>query len=493
MTVSRRAALMAAVFSLGLTAVGLAAVARAETLADAVSMAYDSNPTLLIQRSLVKSADEAYLRARRGLDPTLSANIAVAVSGTENTNPTPTILIPNPRDYTNLEAGGANLVASQTVYSGGRLAATVRSQEAALLAQRETLRGADEALIQTVVTAYTGVLQAQEALTISQENVNVLLRQREDAQARFEVGTQTRTDVAQAESRLATARSQFTSAQNSLDNARAQYRVVVGQSPTRLEAAPDLSLLLPATLAAALDTAREYNPGLRSAYLTERVSAANIAVAKSVNHPNFAVGITAGYTPDALSQQNNLGVTGTAQLTVPLYTGLTTASTIRSAVEANRQDQYRIDSQRRVLEQAVTNAWNALIAARAAIQSNTEAVNAAELVAEGNRQQLNVGLSTTLDVLNAELELRNAQLDLVNAKFTEYTSSVNLLNAMGKLEVHSFAPGADLYDPEVHFNQVNRQALPWEGVVRKLDQIGAPAIPQRQPAPGEVVPTFRGL
>jgi outer membrane protein len=485
---NRRAVLMAAVFSLG-----LAASAHAETLADAVALAYQSNPTLLVQRSLVKSADEAYLRARRGLDPTLSANIAISLSGTNNTNPAPSILFPTPSHYTDLESGALNLVATQTIYSGGRLAATVKAQEASLLAQRESLRQADETLIQSVVNAYTGVLQAGEALQIAKDNVDVLVRQREDAQARFTVGTQTRTDVAQAESRLASARSQYTSAQNTVDNARAQYRVVVGQSPTKLDVAPSLTSLLPATLAAALDAARENNPLLRSAYLTERVSAAQIAVAKSVNHPNVALGLTAGYTPDAFSQRNNLGVTGTAQVSVPLYTGLSTASNIRSAVEANRQDNIRIETQRRALEQSVTNAWNALTAAHASIQSNTEAVNAAELVAEGNRQQLNVGLSTTLDVLNAEQELRTAQLNLVNAKFTEYTSGVTLLNAMGRLEVHSFAPTASLYDPETHFNEVNKQALPWENVVQKLDQVGAPAIPQRTAGPDEVVPTFRGL
>jgi outer membrane protein len=491
---NRRAVLMAAVFSLG-----LASAAHAETLADAVALAYQSNPTLLVQRSLVKSADEAYLRARRGLDPTLSANIAVSLSGTENTNPAPLCLTTAPftcfsaRNYTNLESGGLNLSATQTIYSGGRLAANVKAQEASLLAQRENLRQADETLIQSVVGAYTGVLQAGEALQIAKENVDVLVRQREDAQARFEVGTQTRTDVAQAESRLASARSQYTSAQNTVDNARAQYRVVVGQSPTSLDAAPALTGLLPPTLAAALDVAREYNPTLRSAYLTERVSAAQVAVAKSVNHPNVALGLTAGYTPNVFSERNNLGVTGTAQVSVPLYTGLTTASTIRSAEESNRQDNIRIETQRRALEQSVTNAWNALVAARASIQSNTEAVNAAELVAEGNRQQLNVGLSTTLDVLNAEQELRAAQLDLVNAKFTEYTSGIALLNAMGRLELHNFAPNANLYDPETHFKEVNKQALPWEGLVQKLDQVGAPAIPQRQPGKDEVVPTFKGL
>ena len=110
MTVNRRAALMAAVFSLG-----LAPAVHAETLADAVTMAYQSNPALLVQRSLVKSADEAYLRARRGLDPTITANVTASFSGAGNTNPLRTASNPNAAHYTELGAGGVNLVATQTL------------------------------------------------------------------------------------------------------------------------------------------------------------------------------------------------------------------------------------------------------------------------------------------------------------------------------------------------------------------------------------------
>ena len=326
MSASRRAALMAAVFSLG-----LAASAHAETLADAVAMAYQSNPTLLNQRSTVRNADESYLRARRGFDPTVTANVSTTLSGAYNSNPA------IGKNYTNLESGGVNLAASQTLYSGGRLSATVKAQEASLLSQRESLRQADQTLIQSVASAYTAVLQAQESLKIADDNITVLTRQRADAQARFDVGTQTRTDVAQAESRLAQAQATRISASNTLDNARAQYRVVVSQSPTNLQAAPDLTKLLPMSLGQAMDVAYENNPTMRSAYLAERASAANIAVAKSVNRPQVSVGVTAGYTPDIMSQRNNLGVTGSLSASIPLYTGLLTSSNVRSAQELNQQ------------------------------------------------------------------------------------------------------------------------------------------------------------
>jgi hypothetical protein len=60
------------------------------------------------------------------------------------------------------------------------------------------------------------------------------------------------------------------------------------------------------------------------------------------------------------------------------------------------------------------------------------------VAAEGVRQEAQVGLRTTLDVLNQELELRNAQITLASARRNEYVAQASLLAAMGRLE------GADL-------------------------------------------------
>src|SRR3954469_17389655 len=44
-----------------------AAEARAETLAEAISLAYDTNPTLQAARAQLRALDESYVQARSGL------------------------------------------------------------------------------------------------------------------------------------------------------------------------------------------------------------------------------------------------------------------------------------------------------------------------------------------------------------------------------------------------------------------------------------------
>lgn len=71
---SRRGGLLAAVCSAGLIC-GLTAgpAAAAETLADAIALAYDFNPTLQAQRASQRALDENYVQARSGYRPSLTA------------------------------------------------------------------------------------------------------------------------------------------------------------------------------------------------------------------------------------------------------------------------------------------------------------------------------------------------------------------------------------------------------------------------------------
>jgi len=480
----RRSTLLALVFGFGLTATA----ASAETLAEAIALAYDTNPTLLSQRTALKLADEAYFRTARNLGPEVAAEIVV--SGDRSRDQVAGLAT----SYNTSSAARASLSAVQPIYTGGRISAGLKAQENSLLAQREALRRVEHAVVQAVIEAYVGVRRAEQSLAISQENVRVLERQREEAQARFDVGASTRTDVAQAESRLAASRTAATTAQTTLDNARAQYRTIVGRSPEMLAPEPSLAALLPATREAAFQTAQLQNPALRAAYLDERASAAQIAVARSERRPQVSVGLSADYFPDGFRNQiETSGITGSARLTIPLYTGLTTSSNIRSAEQTNRVDRIGIEGELRALQQNVSQSWSGLISARANIISSEEGVRAARLAAEGTREEQQVGLRTTLDLLNAEQELRAAEQTLVNARSNEYVAAASLLAAMGKLDAQNLSPGIEVYDPKKYFNDVNGFFLPWEPVIRAIDTLGAAPIPERPVSPGEVVPTFEGL
>ena len=101
----------------------------------------------------------------------------------------------------------------------------------------------EQQVLNDVATAYFNVQRNMAVHRLTTKNVSVLFRQQEMAAVRFEVGEITRTDVAQADARLAGARAELSRALGDLAVARAAYAQLVGQAAGELEAVeylPDL-------------------------------------------------------------------------------------------------------------------------------------------------------------------------------------------------------------------------------------------------------------
>ncbi len=82
------------------------------------------------------------------------------------------------------------------------------------------------------------VLRDTAILNLQRNNVEVIEEQLRQTRDRFNVGEVTRTDVAQAESRLAAARSQASLAEANLRTSIALYRQVIGVEPRQLAPGP---------------------------------------------------------------------------------------------------------------------------------------------------------------------------------------------------------------------------------------------------------------
>jgi outer membrane protein len=471
MSKSRRAGLLAAVCSVGLL-VGLAGPAHAETLADAIALAYQTNPTLQGQRASQRALDESVVQARTGLRPTLSASGDASWSEREGA------------DTVGTSSGGLSV--SQPIYTGGRVSSGISAARADVLTGREGLRGVEAQVLQAVITAYVDVRRDQERLRIATDNVAVLQRQLDEARARFEVGEITRTDVAQAEARFAGARASFSSAQAQLAISRASYAAVVGQNPGDLAPEPSLEGLLPTTVDEAFVAAEEANPQVLAAEYGERSSAARLAATRAERRPTVSASGSVGYgASDAAFggtggqfENYSQSVSGSVTVRMPIFTGGLINSGIRAATERNRADQLAIEEARRTALRTVSQAWNSLVGARANLVANEEQVRATRIAFEGVRQEAQVGLRTTLDVLNAEQELRNAELAMINARRDEYVASAILLAAMGKLEARYLTPDVETYDPVLNANRVNFSWgwVPWEPVLEIVDRVGGPII-----------------
>lgn len=472
MSNSRRAGLLAAACSLGLMA-GFVSAAQAETLTDAIALAYQTNPTLQQQRASQRVSDESVVQAKTAFRP--QASLTADITASRN----------DPHGGGSIESSGsgATLSISQPLYTGGKASANLTAAEADVLAAREGLRNVEQSVLINVIQAYVDVRRDQERLRISQENVAVLNRQLEESQARFDVGEITRTDVAQSQARLAAAQANLTSAQAQLAVSRAGYAAIVGQNPTDLAAEPSLAALLPATVEQAFDAAENDNPQVQAARFTERAAAARVASARATRRPTISARATLGYDAGEVNGAGeqfadyDRSVTGAVTASVPLFTGGLTSSQIRAAIERENIAHIGVEGAKRTAVQAVSNAWSNLLASRSNLVSNEEQVRAARIAFEGVRQEQQVGLRTTLDVLNAQQELRSAELALVSARRDEYVASAGVLQAMGALNIASLAPDVAVYDPKTSYNRVNHALgwVPWEPVVQIIDKVGAPS------------------
>jgi outer membrane protein len=459
-----------------LAATGMAAVlapleARAESLAEALALAYRSNPGLQSQRALQRQLDETYVQARAGWRPTASASLTTAYSEV------PDLKGKSP-DRNSL---GAALTATQPLYTGGRVGAAVDAAEAAVQAGREQLRAQEQSVLQSVISAYQDVLRDQQVLLIRQSNRDLLQNQLSETQAKLEVGQLTRTEVAQSEAQLAAARALYASAQAQLQISRATYASIVGQNPAELTA-PTTLPGLPETVDLAFSAAEDANPTLRRARLTEQSSRFKVAQARAGARPTVSLQATLGATGPITPLDQDLysrAVSASAVITQPLFTGGIVSSNIRSALEQNTSDRIQIENARRNVVQLVSQAWNTMLATGGNVVSNREQVRAATIAFEGFQEQYRVGLATNLDVLIAQQNLQNAQLSLVQSIHDQYVAQAALLNAMGRLDARSLVSGAPLYDPAANFQRVkNSNRVPWEPLVEALDGAGAPSAGQ---------------
>src|SRR5271168_2672846 len=141
---------------------------------------------------------------------------------------------------------GAN--ATYTLYNGFQTANRTRQAESQVMGARETLRVTEQQVLLDSATAYMNLLRDAAILDLNRSNVEVLTEQLKQTRDRFNVGEVTRTDVAQAESRLAAGRSALLGAQSNFITSQANYRRVIGVDPGRLAPGTPVDRLSPQVL-----------------------------------------------------------------------------------------------------------------------------------------------------------------------------------------------------------------------------------------------------
>jgi outer membrane protein len=427
-----------------------ATAAQAQSLSGALALAYRNNPTLEAQRAKLRSVDEGVPQALSGWRPEVKFN-ADAGRLRRRTN--------------NFAAGGdddrttysGGIKATQNLYAGGKTESEIRQTKHLVSAERARLQTVEQKVLLDAVTAYVNVYREEAVLKLNVGNEQVLTRQLEATQDRFNVGEVTRTDVAQAESRLARAKAVRIQAEGNLEVSRAFYRQIIGDAPVAVEK-PDFPPALPGAANDAIAVAADNNPEVVSAVYDERAAREFIELRKGELLPTVDLVGEASRSRNAGGADRTIDdVTVTAELTVPIYQQGAVSSRIREAIQLAGQRRLEIEEARRSATEDATSAYERLAAARASIQSREAEVRSATIALEGVTQEAAVGSRTVLDVLDAEQELLDAQVNLVRDQRDAVVASYDLLSAMGKLTARDLALPVELYDQEEYYNRVKNK------------------------------------
>jgi len=410
-----------------LLALAAAMPAHADTLIDAMNDAMLSNPTLAAQRQRLNATREALPQAWAEALPQVSVSGSANASDSDSDNP---LLEGDRRETWSASAG-----VSQLLFGGGRVLASTRGARAQIAGAVADYQLATQTLLLDVTRAYADVRQAQAIVAARETTVTNLTRLLDYAQAQFDAGVVTRTDVAQSQARLAQARTLLVQAQGTLAASTQAYLRLVGNPPSSLEAPPP-ALGLPTDLPNALDEAAEYSPVLIGAIADTELADANVALADSQGR--MRVTLEAGQSigadfDDDLSESTSDSVG--LRVSVPIFQGGATRSRSRAQRALRAATNLDLAATQRAVQEQVTNAWTGLASARAAVDSAREQVEASELAYEGVTLEQETGLRSTVEVLDQEQDLLNARIALAQAERDVVVAERQLLAAVGRLQI----------------------------------------------------------
>lgn len=426
----------------------------AESLTSALVAAYNNSNLLEQNRALLRATDEDVAVALSALRPQINARSTVTQTDSA----------------TGASRGGTlnatvSLGMELLLYDGGGTALGVAAAKETVNAVRQQLVSLEQQVLFNAVQAYLGVVRDARVLSLRQNNMRLITQELRAARDRFEVGEVTRTDVAQAEARLAQARSSVVEAEGNLAISRELYRANVGRAPGRLDGIRSLPNL-PNSVERARAIGEQNSPGIRQAQFEIRANEFNVQRSKASTKPRISLEGSIGHSKFS-DNNSSIGLT----MNVPIYQGGQLAALTRKSLAQVHASRANLNQQVLIVRQNVTDAWSRLAVANAQVQSSERQIRAAQVAFDGVREETRLGARTTLDVLNAEQALLDARTNRVIFETQVYSAAFQLLAEMGMLTAEALNLPAERYNPDEYYNAVKVAPVPITKQGKKLDRI----------------------
>lgn len=307
---------------------------------------------------------------------------------------------------------------------------------------------AQQALMLRTTQAYFDVLMAQDKIELIAAQKQAIASQLAQAQANFDLGSATITDANEAQARYDLTVSQEIAAMNEYEIAKHAVQAITGQLPQRLASVkPQLK---PNDLGQSMATWQELalinNLNIQIQQDAAKLAEQEIARNQAGHLPTLdaVASYTDSYANGSVSRfgtGNELQVGSIGlQLQIPLYEGGATSSRVRQAVLNKQKAQDDLELIRRQTELDTQRAYLNLSSSIAQLKALDQAVISSQSQLDATQLGYQVGVRTSVDVLNAQQQLYSAKRDALQARYNYLTNIIRLKTAVG------LVAAADLVD-----------------------------------------------
>ena len=394
-------------------------------LISAVDLAFKSDPQFLRDKNLLDKQKELVNQARAPLMPNvlISGSYADTESSTSND--------------TNTQNIGVTL--SQTIFDREKFLNLEQSQLNLKVAELNFLISKEQTILR-IVDAYFSILIAQNNLKTIQSEKDAVKEQLEFAKRNFEVGTSTITDQQEAQARFDLIRASEIRTENDLAIAR-----------TNLE--KSLLVPLPENLAGInrkvrlekpkfsepqewMQIARDNNLKVKIGRIRTKLATLDLKKRKIARMPSLNLSLSANNsTIDSTTSITQDIKTATLSISAPIYKGGSISSSERQAISELKREENTLEFEMLNADRSAGKSFRTFVAGLSQVEALEAAEESSKVALESNKLGYEVGVRINIDVLNAQRQLFSTQRDLAIARYDALRAKLELLSAIGDLDL----------------------------------------------------------
>ena len=394
------------------------------TLQDARRIALQNHPQVQSAIALAAAAKAQVTQAKSAYYPTIVGN-ATGVDA-ENDSRITAGGINNPVIYERYANG---ISVNQVLTNFGHTHELVKSRDLHAKAQQETVATTRADVLLGVDEAYYGLLRANALLTVAQQTVNERQLVANQVTALERNQLRSGLDVSFANVNLAQAKLLLIQAQNGVDAAQAKLSAALGYSDVYTFQVQDepMASAPPTDVADLLQQALMNRPELIGLRLDAESAHAYATAEHDLWFPTLSAAGAAGLTPYGATQLAPRYAAAGFNLNIPIFNGRLFNSLQTEAKErAIAQDQ-NVRNEVDVIARDVRTAWLDANSAYQRLSVTNQLLDQANQSVQLAQSRYNLGLSSIIELSQAQLNQTQAQIEQASAKY-DYQTQISLLN-----------------------------------------------------------------